>query len=146
MCIGIYRNGHDEIAALLINQGADTNTAIFNATTPLHVASTAGNTKLVELLLNHGAKIDAEKSDGFTALHCRYEQLNDVDMFSFVSISALKNHLETTALLLKRGANIHSGTYMFDMILLFLWWYIVVSRFGRSPLHEAGIPSIYKIQ
>ena len=38
--------------------------------TPLHIAATGGHSLLVQTLLNHHAKIEAEDNKGQTALHC----------------------------------------------------------------------------
>jgi ankyrin repeat protein len=63
--------GHDEIAALLIQNGADVNAASRNTqrVTALHAAVARRNARLVLELLMRGADPDAEQAAGFTALH-----------------------------------------------------------------------------
>jgi len=57
--------GHLEIARKLIARGADVNKPGW---TPLHYASTGGHVRLIELLLENHAYIDAESPNGSTPL------------------------------------------------------------------------------
>jgi ankyrin repeat protein len=63
--------GHDEIAELLLANGADVNAASRNSqrVTALHAAVARRNAKLVLELLMRGAEPDAVQAAGFTALH-----------------------------------------------------------------------------
>jgi len=63
--------GHDDIAGMLIERGADVNAASRNrqCVTPLHAAAARHNTKLVGDLLARGADPDASQGGGITALH-----------------------------------------------------------------------------
>lgn len=63
--------GHDDIAGMLIESGADVNAASRNSqrVTPLHAAAARHNTKLAGDLLARGADPDASQAGGFTALH-----------------------------------------------------------------------------
>ena len=64
------RHGDAEMAALLIEAGADTGARTRLAGhTPLHVASTVGAAAVVELLLEHRAEPDARTTTGATPLH-----------------------------------------------------------------------------
>ncbi|MED6269542.1 hypothetical protein CHARACLAT_000552 [Characodon lateralis] len=65
-----------------------------NDITPLHVASKRGNSNMVKLLLDRGAKIDAKTKDGLTPLHC----------------GARSGHEQVVEILLDRGAPILSKT------------------------------------
>uniref|UniRef100_I3KPG4 Ankyrin 3 n=1 Tax=Oreochromis niloticus TaxID=8128 RepID=I3KPG4_ORENI len=65
-----------------------------NDITPLHVASKRGNSNMVRLLLERGAKIDARTKDGLTPLHC----------------GARSGHEQVVEMLLNRGAPILSKT------------------------------------
>jgi ankyrin repeat protein len=56
---------------------------------PLHVAALAGNRQVANLLLRHGADVNARGDQGMTPLHC----------------AALNGNLEMAELLLKRGAD-----------------------------------------
>jgi cytohesin len=57
-----------DAAKLLIEAGADVNVARPNGETALHVAAQNGNTAMVQLLADSGAKLDAKTETGLTAL------------------------------------------------------------------------------
>jgi ankyrin repeat protein len=63
--------GHEEIAELLLEEGADVNAASSNAqrVTPLHAAVARRNAKMVRELLVRGADPNAQQAGGFTPLH-----------------------------------------------------------------------------
>jgi len=63
--------GHDDIAGMLIESGADVNAVARNShrVTPLHAAAARHNTRLVGDLLARGADPDASQAGGVTALH-----------------------------------------------------------------------------
>jgi ankyrin len=65
------RNGHEKVAAMLLDHGASLQLRSSNAleSQPLHAAAAGGQTALVRLLLERGAKVDARQRDGRTALH-----------------------------------------------------------------------------
>jgi ankyrin repeat protein len=56
-----------DLAAILINHGADVNARQEGDVTPLHEAAASGQMELVKLLLAHGADVDAKTRDGKTA-------------------------------------------------------------------------------
>ena len=63
--------GHEDIAGMLIESGADVNAASRNnqCVTPLHAAAARHSTRLVGALLARGADPDATQAGGITALH-----------------------------------------------------------------------------
>ncbi|HEY1203199.1 MAG: ankyrin repeat domain-containing protein [Bryobacteraceae bacterium] len=63
--------GHDEIAGMLIESGADVNAASRNSqhVAPLHAAAARHNTRMVGDLLARGADPDVEQGGGITPLH-----------------------------------------------------------------------------
>lgn len=71
------RKGYDEIAALLINNGADVNLANDFGTTALMAAARHDNYELCEVLLILGADINAQCVDGDTALFSAKMHCND---------------------------------------------------------------------
>ena len=58
-----------ETARLLIEHGADVTSQDENKSTPLHLASSAGNPEMVRLLIEHGADVTALDVHRMTPLH-----------------------------------------------------------------------------
>ena len=87
--------GHLETSRLLLERGADINSQNDKGLTPLQQASRGmqkGYRDIMCFLLDHGANGDARDKHGNTALH----------------FAASEGHLETSRLLLERGADINS--------------------------------------
>jgi len=63
------REGHVEVARLLLKYGADLAAQTKDGWTPLHRAPDRGNVKLAQLLLERGADAAAQTKDGWTPLH-----------------------------------------------------------------------------
>lgn len=80
-------------AAVLIENGADIRFAAKpSGNTPLHIAATYESKKIVQLLLDNGADMEAENSSGETPLH----------------LAASQGSLSSLELLLRRGALINA--------------------------------------
>ena len=62
-------NGHAEVVALLLENGADPNAKNRIDVTPLHMAAMDGHLPVVELLVAHGADVNARQCANQTALH-----------------------------------------------------------------------------
>src|SRR3954468_3488779 len=62
-------NGHDDVAALFIERGADVNISTNTLGAPLHSAAAAGDTTITLVLLERGANVNARRGDLFTPLH-----------------------------------------------------------------------------
>ena len=82
-------HGHFDVAKLLLEHGADTETCNDNGQTPIAGAAYKGDLPMVRLLLEHGAHVEGMAPDGKTAL-----------MFA-----AMFNRTEVVSLLLAHGAN-----------------------------------------
>jgi uncharacterized protein len=85
--------GHADVAELLVNRGAPVNSPSRNAmrVMPLHSAIANQRTKIVQLLLDHGADVNAAQADDFTPLH----------------EAAQNGMLDVTQWLLDRGAQVN---------------------------------------
>ncbi|WP_165972149.1 ankyrin repeat domain-containing protein [Paenibacillus piri] len=87
--------GHADIAAELLQRGADVHAASRNEmrVTPLHSAAAGRHAAIAHALLEHGADANARQQSGWTPLH-----------------SAVHNrHAELAALLLAHGADAHAA-------------------------------------
>ena len=82
--------GHPPVARLLLDRGAEVNSASRNAqrVMPLHSAVAAASPEIVSLLLSVGAEVNAVQQGGYTPLH----------------EAAHKGHLEILEMLLQAGA------------------------------------------
>jgi uncharacterized protein len=60
-----------ELARMLIERGADVNTAARNAfrVAPVHAAAAVRDAAIMQLLIEHGADVNARQQMGYTALH-----------------------------------------------------------------------------
>ena len=63
------RQGHLEVARLLLEHGADTETRDGEDWSALELASAWGHAEVVQLLLEHGADVDSVRKNNTTALH-----------------------------------------------------------------------------
>ena len=73
--------GHPEIAAALLNHGADVAARSKNAmqNTPLHAAAAGKSLEAVRVLVEHGADVNARQHGGWAPLHAA-SQNGDVEM------------------------------------------------------------------
>ena len=90
------RNGHSDVALLLLRHKADANARDNRDETPLQIASRLGDTKAMQSLIDGGANLDAKNRDNETPL----------------SLASRNGKLEAARLLLKNGASVdHQVTF-----------------------------------
>ena len=85
------RHGHLEVATLLIGKGAKVNAKGDDNTTPVWIAAHCGCAKIIRLLCERGADINATIIGGQTAL-----------------MEASEQNLECVTMLVEKGANINA--------------------------------------
>jgi ankyrin repeat protein len=72
-----FIGGHAEVAAFLVDLGADVNARTAEGSPPLGGAAMSGHTGLVALLLDHGADIELTNTAGMTSLVAAISGLSD---------------------------------------------------------------------
>ncbi|MDD5628055.1 MAG: ankyrin repeat domain-containing protein [Elusimicrobia bacterium] len=117
--------GHAEVAKLLIEKGADVNTAVGIGATPLQLAAFNGYDKVIGLLLQHGADIEAAypysvaldlyaETFGLKGAHplggvsidfVRTSIDADVESATPLILAAYRGYTDAARVLLARGAN-----------------------------------------
>jgi hypothetical protein len=86
--------GHNDIARLLIDNGANLNTKNRMGQTPLHISTRIGYKDMVELLIDKGANININNDEGRTPLH----------------EAANSGHKDLVTLLISHGADLNAKT------------------------------------
>jgi len=89
----IGRNGTPELAAMLIDKGANVNLHDYTKKTPLHYAAQTGNIPVMDVLLSKGADVNARDNAGDTPL--------------IVACRADASKADVAALLLSKGADVN---------------------------------------
>lgn len=72
--------GHVRVAKLLLDKKADPNARALNGFTPLHIACKKNRIKVVELLLKHGASIEATTE---VSTYCKLFLFRPYEVFLF---------------------------------------------------------------
>ncbi|OAM01129.1 ankyrin repeat domain-containing protein [Wolbachia endosymbiont of Dactylopius coccus] len=83
---------HNDVAKLLLVEGANVNAEANKGVAPLHSAARNGHNDVVGLLLEHRANVNAKTSQSFTPLHS----------------AAQNGHNDVVGLLLVKGANVNA--------------------------------------
>ena len=98
---GVYSLQHDGICTtrLLLERGADANARRKDHHTPLHAASYRGRFEIVQMLLDHGANVNAENRLGKNAL----------DLVSRGEYESREDGVRVAQLLLERGVDANAS-------------------------------------
>jgi ankyrin repeat protein len=124
--MSVAREGHTEIAQLLLAHGADPNAKGFTGETALTIAAEHGHVEIVKILLVSGADMNAKTNHGDTALHYGSEfghrdvvkvlldagadvNQKDQDSETALAIAKRKNHAEIVQLLKNAGTKQRRG-------------------------------------
>ena len=103
------------VTQLLLEQGVDVNVLDEKRETPLHIASSVGHLENIQVLLDHGAKADAENVDGQIPLHLVSQNNNE--------------NANVTRLFLQRGMEVNTRD----------------SKQQATPLHFASFRGHFEI-
>eukprot|EP00300_Choanocystis_sp_HF-7_P013896 c18494_g1_i1.p1 GENE.c18494_g1_i1~~c18494_g1_i1.p1 ORF type:complete len:259 (+),score=41.25 c18494_g1_i1:37-777(+) len=138
-------NGHANIAAILIQRGADINATNYDGWTPLHLVAHHGHDDVGLVLLQNGANIDAVNAEGWTALAIasHIDQLQMVKLLvahganlnivcndgrAPLYLAAMRGHSKTCQELLRAGAN----TEMSPKSSFWLWRGMTACNIAQS--------------
>ncbi|KIX98765.1 uncharacterized protein Z520_05226 [Fonsecaea multimorphosa CBS 102226] len=118
-------HGHQEVAEILIENGANLLDTLYGQSTPLYLAVSYGQLEMVKLLLRYGRdQLDCAGPKGFTALHKAVEQgdegmvttllqagalvgTTDNQGATALHVAALRGLLSIAELLVRSGAVVH---------------------------------------
>ncbi|PSN33993.1 hypothetical protein C0J52_22497 [Blattella germanica] len=112
--------GYDLVLQVLFDMDFDIDTKYEGNLSLLHIAVTAGNLKIVKLLLQRGAHVNAKESSGVTPLH-EAAWCGNEDMESPLHYAARKGHIKICEELLNAGAKVN-----------------LCDHCNFTPLHEAA--------
>lgn len=90
-CIAVEENDA-ELLENIIRYGGSINSSMKDGTTPLHRAVCDGNVQMVELLLEHGADIDKQDNNGWSARALADQQGHDDIQVLFKSRKVHRQH------------------------------------------------------
>ena len=117
------REGHIDLAWMLVERGADVSAQTIDGSTALHLASENGHADLAQMLLERGADVSAQTESGWTALHLasKYGQVDlaqmllergaDVsaqkkDGWTVLHLASVNGHADLVQMFIERGADI----------------------------------------
>ena len=129
LCLAIHL-GREEIASILLREGAAVNAGDQWGSSPLQWAANYGSLNLVNLLLKNGATINHADNDGVTPLH-EAEAVDDAEIVEILLVkgadankvnndgnaplhfAAMRGRrLKTLEVLLQHGANVHQANHL----------------------------------
>ena len=128
--------GHLEVAAKLIELGADVDRGDSLGKTPLHYAVERGDISLVNLLLERGATPEVQDSFGKTALHYAIEEGNAalVKQFHFLKNIPTREGVYPIHLAVEAGRK-----DIFKLLVELGADLKVKDNLGKTPLHYAVV-------
>lgn len=137
--------GHENVVAMLLKRGADPNLVAWEERTPLHATmGQEGSTRILDLLAQHGANLEARDQYGRTPLH---RAITQACVLGSRSLPQIKHMLDLGSDLL---APDNQGATPADMILSNPWLGEDLERLARGViesvrLHEETEVSINQV-
>ncbi len=103
--------GHENVACVLLDCGADVAAKDKDGWTPLHVASEEGHLEVVRVLLEHGAPTTAQDKDGWTPLHVALQARDEKDILLDHSADDYGRtaQMDSLSFLVSQGASLHAA-------------------------------------
>ena len=132
------------VTQLLLEQGVDVNVLDENHDTPLHSASSCGLLENIQLLLDHGAKADAENIRGQIPLHLVSQSQTYSDENANVTRLLLQQGIDVNARDKQQETPLHcASSYGFFKIALALLDHgadvNALNASGQTPLHSVSL-------
>jgi ankyrin repeat protein len=87
------KRGREDVARLLIEYGANTNTSA-KLTTPLHVAAKYRNARVAKILIDNGANLEAKNANRKTAMMFAIENKDRATENALAKAGAFAPHLQ----------------------------------------------------
>jgi ankyrin repeat protein len=135
-------DGDTEAVLQLLGMGIDVNAVDEAGQTPLHKAASRGQAGVAQILLDHGAKIDAEdKWSGKTPLHLAWGEKNKEVAYVLITYGADVNARD------KNGTTpLHSALYPVAEVLIANGADVNVrDAKGETPLHWAAFGGYWQV-
>ncbi|MEE6497014.1 hypothetical protein FKM82_002561 [Ascaphus truei] len=104
--LGVPVDAKDDIALMLLENGASPDATDNLHSTPLHRAASKGNLQIIQILLKHRASTNIQDSEGNTALHlaCDEERIEEAKFLVQQGASIyIENNEEKTPLQVAHG-------------------------------------------
>ena len=116
--LAISKDDRSELQAVIRSKTFDLNHKDYYGKTLLHSASSVGNYRCAQILINAGADVDIQDRAGFAPLHC----------------AVMSNHVPCAAVLLSAGANLVAQTKTMHTPLTLACQDEMILLIGRSLL------------
>ncbi|EXJ88377.1 hypothetical protein A1O1_05307 [Capronia coronata CBS 617.96] len=131
--------GHEEVAELLLENGANTLITNYSQSTPLFLAVAYGRLTMVNLLLRHGRpQLDVRGPKGFTALHKAVEQGNEEIVAVLLQAGALVATRDSQGMTALHHAALRGNLSLARLLVLAGAFVHVTDKEGLCPLDYAA--------